>query len=111
MVEVLEQLPPATAPSKHVVVRRLGLLGQMSKTRDLNAAWKSARRQIVRERPDLFCLDGRVLRRASDLEGRPREKLSAAAHRRLVALATTEGMTPDAFPVDLPRGGVVDITS
>ena len=33
MVEVLSQLPPAATPSKDVVVQRLGLLGQMTKTR------------------------------------------------------------------------------
>ncbi len=33
MVEVLSQLPPEVTPSKEVVVRHLGLLGQMSKTR------------------------------------------------------------------------------
>jgi hypothetical protein len=95
MVEVIEQLSPETAPSKELVVHHLGLLGQMSRTRDLNAAWNGAKREVVREHPDWFCLDGKVLRRASDLEGRPREKLSAAAHRKLAALATKAGMTPD----------------
>ena len=38
MVEVLLQLPPEASPSKEVVVQHLGLLGQMSKTRDVNAA-------------------------------------------------------------------------
>ncbi len=95
MVEVLLQLPPEAKPSKDVVVQHLGLLGQMSKTRDINSAWNSAKRQIVRDHPDRFCLDGKVLRRASATEARPREKLSAAGHRRLVALAAKEGMTPD----------------
>ena len=95
MVEVLSQLPPAATPSKDVVVQHLGLLGQMSKTRDVNAAWNSAKRQIVRERPDRFCLDGKVLRWASDMEERPREKLSNAGQRRLAAMAAREGITPD----------------
>jgi hypothetical protein len=51
MVEVLSRLPPEVPPSKEVVVQHLGLLGQMSKTRDINAAWKSAKRQVVREHP------------------------------------------------------------
>jgi hypothetical protein len=38
MVEVLSQMPPEAAPSKDVVVQHLGLVGQMSKTRDVNAA-------------------------------------------------------------------------
>jgi hypothetical protein len=42
--------------SRDVVVHCLGLLGQMSKTRDINAAWNSAKRQIVRDHPDRFCL-------------------------------------------------------
>ena len=95
MVEVLSQLPPEAPPSKQVVVEHLGPLGQMSKTRDFNAAWNNAKRQVVREHPDRFCLDGKVLRWATVMEDRPREKLSAAGHRKLAALATKEGMTPD----------------
>jgi hypothetical protein len=95
MVEVLSQLPPEAPPSKQVVVAHLGLLGEMSKTRDVNAAWNNAKRQVVREHPDRFCLDGKVLRWATVMEDRPREKLSAAGHRKLAALATKEGMTPD----------------
>jgi hypothetical protein len=95
MVNVLLQLPPEAAPSKELVVQHLGLLGQMSKGRDLNAAWNSAKRQVVREYPERFCLDGKVLRRTTTMTHRSREKLSAAGHRRLSALAAKEGMTPD----------------
>jgi len=95
MVEVLSQLPPGATPSKDVVVQHLGLLGQMSKTRDVNAAWNSAKRQIVREHPDRFSLDGKVLRWASAMDERPREKLSTAGQRKLAALAAREGITPD----------------
>jgi len=95
MVELLVQLPPEVTPSKELVVQHLGLLGQMSKTRDINAAWNSAKRQVVRDRPDRFCLDGKVLRWASAMEDRPREKLSTAGHRKLATLAAKEGVTPD----------------
>ena len=96
MIDVLLHLPPDVAPSKEIVVQHLGMLGQMSRTRDVNAAWNSAKRHVVRDHGDRFCLDGRVLRRSSDVEGRPRpEKLSAAGHRRLAALAIKEGTTPD----------------
>ncbi len=95
MVEVLSQLPPEVTPSKEVVVRHLGLLGQMSKTRDISAAWTSAKREVVRDYPDRFSLDGKVLRWASAMEDRPREKLSTAGHRKLATLAAKEGMTPD----------------
>jgi len=97
MVEVLSQLPHQATLSKEVVVQHLGLLGQMSKTRDINAAWNSAKRHIAREQPERFCLDGKVLRWTSAIEDRPREKLSTAGHRKLAALAAKEGMTPDEF--------------
>ena len=80
MVDVLLQLPPEAAPSKELAVQHLGPLGQMSKTRDINAAWNSAKRQVVREHPDRFCLDGKVLR---------------PGHRKLATLAEKEGMTRD----------------
>lgn len=95
MVEVLSQLPREATPSKEVVVQHLGLLGQMTRTRDLDAAWTSAKRQVAREQPERFCLDGKVLRWASAMEARPREKLSIAGHRKLVGLAVREEMTPD----------------
>lgn len=95
MVEVLSQLPPGIKPSKDAVVQRLGLLGQMVTTRDINTAWNKAKCQVVRKHPDRFCLDGKVLRWASDMEGRAREKLSAAGHRKLAALAAKEGLAPD----------------
>jgi hypothetical protein len=95
MVEVLSQLRPEATPSKEVVVQHLGLLGQMSKTRAINAAWNSAKRQVAREQPDRFWLDGQVLRWARDAKERPREKLSTTGHRKLAALAAREGSTPD----------------
>ncbi|MDP2626217.1 MAG: hypothetical protein Q8Q58_04820 [Candidatus Rokubacteria bacterium] len=95
MVEVLSQLPPEATPSKEVVVQHLGLLGRMAKTREIDAAWNSAKRQVVREHSDRFSLDGKVLRWASAMEDRPREKLSTSGHRKLADLAAKEGMTPD----------------
>jgi hypothetical protein len=95
MVEVLLQLPPKASPTKDVVEQHLGLLGQMSKTRDINTAWNHAKRQVAREHPDRFCMQGKVLRWASDKEDRPREKLSPDGHRKLAALAAKQGITSD----------------
>jgi hypothetical protein len=95
MVQILTQLPPEAPPTKEMVVRHLGPLGAMSKTRDINAAWNSAKRQILRECPDKFALDGKVLRWASGMKDRPCEKLSTAGHRKLAMLAAKEEMTPD----------------
>ncbi|MBM4319863.1 MAG: hypothetical protein FJ125_07860 [Deltaproteobacteria bacterium] len=95
MVEVLLQLPPDAPLSKEVVVHYIGFLGQASKTRDVNAAWTSAKRQVVRDHPDRFCLVGKVLRWTASTPDPPPVKLSAAGHRKLVALAAKEGTTPD----------------
>lgn len=97
MVAALSQFAPDTPLSKEVVAGSLGILGQMSKTRDINAAWDRAKRQVAREQPDRFCLDGKVLRWASALENRSREKLSSTGHRKLTAMAAKEGISPDEF--------------
>lgn len=95
MVEALLQLTPGIPPTKEVVVQCLGLLGQMSKTRDINAAWNNAKRQVAREHGDRFRLDGKVLRWTSEGDDRPREKLSTAGNRKLATLAAKEKLTPD----------------
>jgi hypothetical protein len=94
MVDVFLRLPVDAPPSKEIVVQGLGILGQAAKTRDINAAWDSAKRQVARDHPEQFCLDGKVLR-LSAVADRPREKLSAAGHRRLATLAAKEGVSPD----------------
>ena len=94
IVEVLTQLPPEVTPLREVVVQHLGVLGHMSKSHDSRAAWNSAKRQMVRDHPDSFCLDGKVLRLVAAIEDRPREKLSAGGHRKLANLAARKGMTP-----------------
>jgi len=103
MVEVLSQLPAGSKISKEVVVRHLGLLGQMSKSRDLDTAWDKAKRQAARELPGRFWLDGRILRWESERADLPREKLSAAGRRRLEDLAAREGVSPDALLAALIR--------
>lgn len=96
MVEVMLQLPSDVAPSKEVVVQYLGLIGQVSTTRDINAAWTSAKKQVLRDYPGQYCLVGKALRRApASGAGRATERLSAAGLRKLAALAAKEGVSPD----------------
>lgn len=95
MIEALSTMPVDATPSKEVVMLHLGVLGQLSKSRDINAAWTAAKRSVAKEYPARFCLDGKVLRSTSTTKDRPVEKLSVAAHRRLAALAAKEVMTPD----------------
>jgi len=59
MLEILVQLPTGTTHLKETVVANLGLLGNMSATRDMNAAWNEAKKKAAKEYPEKFILDGR----------------------------------------------------
>ncbi|OEU78056.1 MAG: hypothetical protein BA865_00630 [Desulfobacterales bacterium S5133MH4] len=59
MVEILVQLPTGTTHLKETVVANLGLLGHMSATRDIDAAWNEAKKKAAKEYPEKFILDGR----------------------------------------------------
>jgi hypothetical protein len=59
MLEILVQLPTGTTHLKETVVANLGLLGNMSATRDINAAWNAAKKKAAKEYPEKFILDGR----------------------------------------------------
>ena len=59
MLEILVQLPTGTTHLKESVVANLGLLGNMSATRDINAAWNAAKKKAAKEYPEKFILDGR----------------------------------------------------
>jgi hypothetical protein len=52
-------LPTGTTHLKETVVANLGLLGNMSATRDINAAWNEAKKKAAKEYPEKFILDGR----------------------------------------------------
>ena len=59
MLEILVQLPTGTTHLKETVVANLGLLGNMSATRDINAAWNAAKKKAAKEYQEKFILDGR----------------------------------------------------
>ena len=59
MLEILIQLPVGTKDIKETIVGHLGLLGQMSATRDINAAWNETKKKATREYPEKFLLGHR----------------------------------------------------
>ena len=59
MLDILLQLPVGTTNLKETIVANMGLLGQMSATRDINEAWNEAKKKAVRQYPDRFILDDR----------------------------------------------------
>ena len=94
IMDILVQLPPGTKELKETVVAHLGLLGQMSATRDINAAWNDAKKKAAKEYPDKFLLDGRNVLHWNDGSVKVLDKkLSAANFRRLNELADAENCT------------------
>lgn len=51
MLEILVQLPTGSTNLKEVVVRHLGLLGQMAPSRDIDDAWDQAKKKAVNLHP------------------------------------------------------------
>ena len=59
MLEILIQLPIGTENLKETIVGHMGLVGQMSAKRDINAAWNETKKKAAREYPDKFLLNNR----------------------------------------------------
>ena len=91
MLEILAQLPQGTANLKETVVDHLGLLGHMSATRDINAAWNETKRKAAREYPDKFLLVDRDVLRWNDGSIKLLDKkISSANFTKLNELADVE---------------------
>jgi hypothetical protein len=91
MLDALLQLPPGTTNLKDCVVADLGLIGQMSTTRDINEAWNQAKRMAANEYPERFILDGRKVLHWNDGSVKVLDKtISAANYRKLNEMAESE---------------------
>ncbi len=94
MLEILIQLPEGATNLKETIVAHLGLLGQMSSTRDVNAAWNDAKKRAAREYPEKFMLDGRKVLHWNDGSVKIIDKkISAANFKKLNELAERENCT------------------
>ena len=91
MLDVLLQLPPGTTNLKDCVVADLGLIGQMSTTRDINEAWNQAKRLAANEYPGRFILDDRKVLHWNDGTVKVLDKkISAANYGKLNEMAESE---------------------
>ncbi|MFO7601149.1 MAG: hypothetical protein R6X27_15285 [Candidatus Desulfacyla sp.] len=96
MVEILSQLPNGTTNLKDVVVAHLGLLGQMSPSRDINAAWNEAKKKVANQFPEKFVLGARgVLQWNDDSVKILDKKISSANFHKLNEIAEAENCTVD----------------
>lgn len=98
MIEILVQLPMGTTRLKETVVANLGLIGQMSTTRDITAAWNEAKKIADRDYPEKFILDGKkALQWNNGSVEILDKKISALNFKKLNALAEIEGCSVDKF--------------
>ena len=94
MLEILIQLPQGATNLKETIVAHLGLLGQMSSTRDINAAWNDAKKRAAKEYPEKFMLDGRKILHWNDGSVKIIDKkISASNFKKLNELAESENCT------------------
>lgn len=94
MLDILLQLPIGTTNLKEKIIGNLGLLGQMSPTRDINAAWNDAKKRAAREYPEKFVLDDRKVLHWNDGSVQIIDKkISPTNFKKLNELAEEENCT------------------
>jgi len=94
MLEILLELPMGTKKLKETVVAHMGLIGQMSATRDINEAWNTAKKKAVKEAPEKFLLNQRGVLLWNDGSTTVLDRnISSANFKRLNELATAENCT------------------
>jgi len=92
MLEILLQLPEGTANLKEVIVANMGLMGQMSATRDINEAWTQTKKKAAKLYPEEFFLDGRRVLSWNDGSVEVLDKkISISNFKKLNALSEVEG--------------------
>jgi len=98
MMDILVQLPCGTKNLKENITLRMGFVGQMSATRDINAAWDETKKRAAKLYPDRFILDKRNVLQWNDGSVRVLdEKISSANFKRLNELAGKENCSVDAL--------------
>lgn len=97
-LEILVQLPEGTTRLKETCVHHLGLLGQMSAVRDIDAAWTQTKKRAAREYPDKFALDDHGVLHWAGRAPRPLDrKISRETFVKLNEMAEEEGSSVNAL--------------
>ncbi|MGD9070775.1 MAG: hypothetical protein PVI69_03350 [Desulfobacterales bacterium] len=91
MLERLLELPDGAKNLKENVTLRIGMVGQLSSSREINAAWNEAKKKAAKLHPDKFILDGRGVLHWDDGSVKILDKkISSANFKKLNELAETE---------------------
>jgi hypothetical protein len=91
MLERLLELPDGAINLKENVTLRLGMVGQLSSSREISAAWNETKKKAAKLHPDKFILDGRGVLHWDDGSVKILDKkISSANFKKLNELAETE---------------------
>ena len=98
MLNVLLELSFGTKDLKGNVTLRLGIVGQLSTARDINAAWNETKKKAAKLYPDKFILDGRNALHWHDGSVKVLDKkISSANYKKLNELADSENCNVNAM--------------
>jgi len=98
MLEHLLELPGGAKRLKDNVTLRLGLLGQLSTSREINAAWNEAKQKAAKLHPEKFILDNRGVLHWNDGSIKLLDKtISSANFKKLNELADIEKCDVDSM--------------
>jgi hypothetical protein len=98
MLDVLLELPFGAKNLKVNVTVRLGIIGQMSTSRDINAAWNETKKKAAKLYPDKFILDGRNVLHWNDGSVKVLDKkILNANFKKLNELADSENCNVNAM--------------
>lgn len=91
MLERLLDLPEGAKNLKDNVAIRLGMIGQFSTSREINAAWNETKKKAAKLHPDKFILDDRGVLHWNNESVKMLDKaISSANFKRLNELADIE---------------------
>ena len=98
MLEKLMEFPVGTSQLKENVTLRLGMVGQLATSREINAAWDETKKKAAKLHPDKFILDGRGVLRWNDGKAKILDKnISAANFKKLNELADSQDCSVDSI--------------
>ncbi len=98
MLEILSEFPSGTKNLKKNVTLQLGMIGQMSSNRDIDAAWNETKKKAANLYPEKFILDGRGVLHWNDGSVKILDKkISSTNYKKLNELAEQENCSVDAL--------------
>ena len=98
MLDIHLEFPSGAKNLKDNVTLRLGMVGQLSTARDINAAWNETKKKAAKLYPDKFILDGRNVLHWNDGRVIVLDKtISSANYKKLNELADIENCNVNAM--------------